>query len=326
MDRREVIGWVSFGAIVWTIPVLAQSGSVAKIGFLGNSTAALEGNLVAPFLEGLREQGYVEGRDVVLEYRWAEGDYSRFPALVAELLAAKVDVIVTAGTPSAEAVKNATKVTPCVMVAVGDPIGNGLVTSLARPGGNLTGFSSIAPDLEGKRLALLREVTPKLRKVTVLWNPANPFSVASERHVRAAARTLRIDLRFVAIRASDEVAGALAAITAEQPDALMFLADRVLLHERRRLMDFAAEHKLPGIYPYREMVEAGGLMSYGPSYADLHRRAAIYVAKILRGAKPAELPVEEPSKFEFVFNLRAANALGIEPAAALLARVDEVIE
>jgi len=326
MDRREVIGWVSFGAVLWTLPVLAQSGRVAKIGFLGNSTAALEGNLVAPFLEGLREQGYVEGRDVVLEYRWAEGDYSRFPALVAELLAAKVDVIVTAGTPSAEAVKNATKVTPCVMVAVGDPIGNGLVTSLARPGGNLTGFSSVAPDLEGKRLALLREVTPKLRKLAVIWNPANPFSVASERNVRAAAKTLKIDVRFVAIRASNEVTGALAAIAAERPDALVAVADRVLLHERQRLMDFATAHKLPGIYPYREMVEAGGLMSYGPSYADLHRRAAIYVAKILRGANPAELPVEEPSKFELVLNLRAANALGLEPAASLLARVDEVIE
>jgi putative ABC transport system substrate-binding protein len=325
MNRREVLALL-VGSAALVTAADAQPQRVAKIGFLGNSTATLEANLVEPFRQGLRDLGYVEGRDIVIQYRWAEGNYSRLPALAEELIAAGVDVIVTAGTPAANAVAKATKTIPCVMVAVGDPVGTGLVASLTRPGGNMTGFSSIAPELEGKRLALLRELLPHLSRLGVIWNPTNTFHVVSERQVRAAAKVLGIEVRFVEVRASEDVRSALASIAADRPDALLVLADRVFLHERQPLIDFSIQNKLPGIYAYRELVEAGGLMSYGPSYADLHRRAATYVAKILRGAKPADLPVEEPSKFEFVFNLKAAKTLGIEPAPSLLARADEVIE
>jgi putative tryptophan/tyrosine transport system substrate-binding protein len=326
MNRREVVAGLAISGSLAALPSYGQLSNRAKIGFLGNSTAALEANLVDPFKQGLRDQGLVEGRDFVIEYRWAEGDYSRFGDLVAELIVAGVDVIVTAGTPSALAVAKATKTIPCIMVAVGDPVSVGLVESLARPGGNLTGFSSIAPDLEGKRLALLREVAPGLSRLAVIWNPSNEFHLVSERQIRAAAEILKIDVRFVELRTKESVASALASIAAERPDALLILADRVFLHERQRLMDFSIQHKLPGIYAYRELVEAGGLMSYGPSYSDLHRRAASYVAKILKGAKPAELPVEEPSKFELVFNLKAAKVMGVDAPISLLARADEVIE
>ena len=336
MRRREFI--IGLGSAAAWQPLLAatalfsttsaygQFNRVARIGFLGNSTAALEKNLIEPFRDGLRDVGLVEGRDIVIEYRWAEGDYSRFPALVAELIAVGVEVIVTAGTPSAIVVANATKTIPCVMVAVGDPVGVGLVASLARPGGNLTGFSSIAPELEGKRLALLKELAPSVTKLVVLWNPSNPFHLVSEQQIRAAAQMLRIQVQFVALRASEDVDDALASIAADRPEALLVLADRVFLHERERLISFSLQHRLPGVYAYRELVEAGGLMSYGPSYADLHRRAAMYVGKILRGAKPADLPIEEPSKFEFILNLKTANALGLTVSETLSARADEVIE
>ena len=297
-----------------------------RIGFLGNSTAALEANLVQPFRDGLRAHGYAEGRNVLIEYRWADGKYDRFPALIAELLAAKVDVIVTAGTPAALAVKQATSTVPLVMVAVGDPVGTDIVSSLARPGGNITGLSSIAPDLEGKRLELLREVMPKLSHVAIFFNPENPFHAVSMKHAHAAAETLGIRLERLDVRSSEELDRAFAAIVKERPDALLILADRVFLHNRDRMMGFAAEHRLPSVNAYREVVEAGGLMSYGPSYEDMHRRAAEYVDKILKGAKPGDLPIEQPTKFTLIINLKAAKVLGLDVPPLLLARADEVIE
>jgi putative ABC transport system substrate-binding protein len=326
MRRRHFLA-VLGAAAAWPRGAHAQQpAKPRRIGFLGNSTAALEANLVTPFREGLRELGYVEGRDIAIEYRWAEGRYERFPGLVSELIAQGVEVIVTTGTPAAFAVKNATASTPCVMVAVGDPVGTGLVTSLARPGGNMTGLTSIAPDLEGKRLGLLREVIPTLAHFAVLWNPANPFHVSSEREVRAAAQLLRMKVKSLPARSSDELEEAFASIGRERPDALVVLADRIFLHNRARIMDFAAEQRLPGVYAYRELVEAGGLMSYGPNYAHMHRRAAIYVDKILKGASPAGLPVEQPTTFELVINLHTAKALGLEIPPSVLARADEVIE
>jgi len=303
-----------------------QSGKVARIGFLGNSTAALEANLVGPFREGLRDLGYDEGRNILIEYRWAEGKYERFPALLAELIALKVEVIVSAGTPAALAVKKATTSIPFVMVAVGDPIGTGLVASLARPGGNITGLTSIAAELEGKRLELLREVIPKLSYIAVLWNPASPFSVVAEKEVQAAAQVLRMRVQSLGVRAPEELEDAFAAIVRERPGALLVLADRVFLHNRTRIVDFEAKHCLPGVYAYRELVEAGGLMSFGPSYAGMHRRAAAYVDKILKGAKPAELPVEQPATFELVINLKAAKALGLTIPQAVLFRATELIQ
>jgi putative ABC transport system substrate-binding protein len=327
MRRREFIAVLAGSAATWPLAVQAQQvGRTPRIGFLGNSTAALEANLVGPFRDGLREHGYEEGRNTVIEYRWAEGKYERFPALVAELLAAKVDVIVTAGTPATLAVKNATTSVPLVMVAVGDPVGTGITQSLARPGGNITGLSSIAPDLEGKRLELLREVVPKLAYVGMFFNPSNLFHTVSMQNAHTAAEALRIKLLPLTVRLSQDLDGAFAIIVKEKPDALLVLADRVFLHERKRMMDFALQHRLPNANAHKEMVEAGGLMSYGPSYEDMHRRAADYVDKILKGAKPGDLPIQQPTKFDLKVNLKAAKALGLTVPPKLLFTADEVIE
>jgi putative ABC transport system substrate-binding protein len=327
-NRRKLIVALGAGALAAPFASFAQQqpAKVARIGFLGNSTAALEANLIGPFREGLRDLGYVEGRNIVIEYRWAEGKYERFPALIAELIAQKVDVIVTAGTPATLAVKKATTSVPLVMVAVGDPVGAGIVASLGRPGGNITGLSSIAPELEGKRLELLREVSPKLSHVAVFWNPVNAFHMSAMKQVRAAAQAMRINVLPLAVGKAEELEGAFAAIVKERPDALFILADRIFLHNRARMMDFAAKNRLPSVNAYRELVEVGGLMSFGPSYAGMHRRAATYVDKILKGAKPADLPVEQPATFELVINLKAAKALGIKIPNSILLRADEVIQ
>jgi len=327
MRRRKFITLLGGAAAGWPLAAPAQQqAKVPQIGFLGNSTAALEADLVGPFRDGLRDLGYEEGRNIVIEYRWAEGKYDRFPALIAELIALKVDVIVTAGTPAALAVKTATTSIPLVMVAVGDPVGTGLVASFARPGGNNTGLTSLAPELEGKRLELLREVVPKLSYIAVLWNPANAYMVTTEKEVQAAAKVLHMKVLSLGVRTPEELDTALATVLKEQPGALNVLADRLFLHNRARIVDFAAQHLLPGVHAYRELVVAGGLMSYGPSYADMHRRAAIYVDKILKGAKPADLPVQAPTKFELVINLKTAKALGLAVPPTLVALADEVIE
>jgi len=325
MDRRQLLV-VLGGALAAPFAVRAQQQSVYRIGFLGNSTAALEANLVGPFREGLRDLGYVEGGNIVIEYRWAEGKYERFPELIAELVALNVEIIVTAGTPAALAVKRAMVRIPLVMAAVGDPVGAGLVESLARPGGNFTGLTAIAPDLEGKRLELLREIVPKVSRVSFLLNPENALTVASEKQARAAAKVLRVDVQFVEVREDSHFDQAFDKIAKERPDAFIVLADRVFLHNRARIVDFAARNRVPAVYPYRELVEAGGLMSFGPNYADMHRRAATYVDKILKGAKPGNLPVEQPTKFELIINLKPAKALGLTIPQSLVLRADEVIQ
>jgi putative ABC transport system substrate-binding protein len=302
------------------------TGKVHRIGFLGNSTAALEANLVGPFREGLRDLGYVEGRNIVIEYRWAEGDYKRFAKLVAELLAVPVDIIVTAGTPAAQAVLAASKTIPLVMVAVGDPVGTHLVASLAHPGGNATGLTSIAPDLEGKRLELLSRVTPALSRIAVLWNPDNAFHIGAERQVHEAAGVLHLDVLSVRVRTAADFDAAFDAVTAGNVGAMTVLADRVFLHNRLRIVEFAERRRMPAVYAYRELVDAGGLMSFGPDYADMHRHAATYVDKILKGAKPADLPIEQPRRFNLVVNMRTARALGIIVPRDLLIRASEVIE
>ena len=328
MNIREagLIVTLSLGILVAPLLTHAQQkGKMYRIGFLGNSTAALEANLVGPFREGLRDLGYEEGQNVVIEYRWAEGKYERLPTLIAELIARKVDVIVTAGTPGTQAVKKATTSVPLVMVAVGDPVGTGIVASLNRPGGNITGLTSISPELEGKRLELLREVIPKLSHVAILWNPVNAYHVIEMKEAQSAASTLRMRVLSLAVGTPEELDGAFAAIDRERVGALLVLADRMFLHHRTRIMNFAAQHRLPGVYAYRELVEAGGLMSFGPSYAGMHRRAATYVDKILKGAKSADLPVERPMKFELVVNLKAAKQIGLTIPPNVLARADRVI-
>ncbi len=256
---------------------------------------------------------------------WAEGQYERFPVLIAELLEQKVEVIVTAGTPATQAVKKATTSVPLVMVAVGDPVATGIVASLGRPGGNITGLTSISEDLEGKRLELLREVLPTISRVTVLWNPDNQTLVAELREIRAAAQVLRMTVQALEVRNPGELEETYKAIIRARPGALLVMADRFFLHNRQRLMDFATRQRLPGVYAYRELVEAGGLMSFGPSYPGMHRRAAYFVDKILKGAKPADLPVERPTKFELVVNLKAATALGLTIPQSILVRADQVI-
>jgi putative ABC transport system substrate-binding protein len=296
-----------------------------RIGFLGNTTEALEANLVGPFREGLREFGHVEGRDILIEYRWLEGRYDRLPALIGELLGAKVDVIVTAGTPATLAVKKATTSVPLVMIAVGDPVGTGVVPSLSRPGGNITGVTSISTEMDGKRLELLREVAPHVSHVAVLWNAASPLQVLAEKQTQAAARALHVKVLSLGVQTLPEIQGAFATIARERPGALLVLADRLFLQHRALIMDFAAQQRLPGVHAYRELVEAGGLMSFGPSYEDMHRRAAYFVDRILKGAKPADLPVERPAKFDLVINLKAAKALGLTIPQSVLLRATELI-
>jgi putative ABC transport system substrate-binding protein len=327
MKRWDFIILLVGTAVAWPLDVYAQeTGKFPRVGYLGNSTAALEANLVGPFRDGLRELGYEEGRNILVEYRWAEGKYDRFPALIAELLAQKVDVIVTAGTPATLALKEATATLPLVMVAVGDPVGTRIVASLARPGGNITGLTSISPELEAKRLELLKEVVPDLKHFAVLWNPSNAYQVNSENEIRAVALILGLKMLSLGVSSMEEIENAFARIVKERPDALLVLADRLFLHNRTRIMDFALRNRLPGVHAYRELVEAGGLMSFGPSYADMHRRAASYVDRILKGSKPADLPVEIPAKFELVLNLKAAKAMGLNIPPTLIVRADEVIE
>jgi putative tryptophan/tyrosine transport system substrate-binding protein len=309
-----------------SLPAEAQQRTkIPRIGFLGNSTAALEANLIGPFREGLRDFGYVEGKNIVIEWRWAEGKYERFPALIAELIASKVDLIVTAGTPATIALKKATTTLPLVMIAVGDPVGTGLIASLAHPGGNLTGLTSISPELDGKRLELLREVVPKISHVAVLWNPTSPLQVVAERETQAAAQAMRIKVLSLGVQAQEQFDDAFATIRRKRPGALLVLADRLFLHHRARIMDFATKQRLPGVHAYVELVEAGGLMSYGPSYAGMHRRAAYFVDRILKGTKPVDLPVEAPAKFELVVNLKAAKQIGVTIPPNVVYRADRVI-
>ena len=326
ISRRAFIGGLASTVVMISCIVTAAAGKTPRIGFLGNSTAALEANLIRPWREGLRDFGYVEGQNVAVEYRWAEGRYERFPALIAELLALKVDVIVTAGTPAAQAVKRATSTIPLVMIAVGDPVSTGLVSSLGRPGGNATGLVSIAPDLEGKRLQLLQEIVPNLTLVALLTNPANPFHVGSEQQLRSAATAMHVKAQSFAVRNESEFDAAFEAMMRQRPGAMIMLADRLFLHHRKRIVDFALKHRLPAVYAYQELVEAGGLMSFGPSYPGMHRRAAYFVDRIVKGASPSELPMEQPSQFELMINVKTARALGLTIPPSLLLRADRVIE
>jgi putative ABC transport system substrate-binding protein len=265
MRRRKFVTLLGGMVAAWPFAARAQrAGKIPQVGFLGNSTAALEANLIGPFREGLRAHGYEEGRNVEIVFRWAEGSYERFPALIAELIAVNVDVIVTAGTPAMLAVKKATSTVPVVMAAVGDPVGTGIVSNLARPGGNITGLSAIAPDLEGKRLELLREVVPHLAQVAFFLNPANEFHTASMRQALPAAQALNIKLHPLEVSKSEDLDAAFASIVKEKPDGLLILADRIFLHNRQRMMEFATEHRLPSVNAYRELGRTTGRCTGAP--------------------------------------------------------------
>jgi putative tryptophan/tyrosine transport system substrate-binding protein len=326
MDKRSITFAVSALLFALCIGAEAQQAKVARIGFLGNSTSELEANLIGPFREGLRELGYIEGKNIAIEWRWAEGKYERFPGLIAELIGSKAELIVTAGTPASLAVKKATTTIPLVMIAVGDPVGSGLIASLAHSGGNVTGLTSISPELDGKRLELLREVVPNISHVAVMWNPTSPLQVVAEKATRAAAQPMGIRILSLGVHADEQFDHAFATIRKEKPGALLVLADRLFLHNRARMMEFAIHNRLPGVHAYVELVEGGGLMSYGPSYSGMHKRAAYYVDKILKGTNPADLPIEAPAKFELVVNIKAAKQIGVSIPPSVLYRADRVIK
>jgi putative tryptophan/tyrosine transport system substrate-binding protein len=328
IDRRTFLAGT--GAVLLVAPIVVEAqlaGKVWRIAYLGNSSAVLESELIAAFRQGLRDLNYVEGQNVVIEFRWAEGQYDRFPTFVAEAIQAKVDVIVTAGTPAALAAKEGTRTIPIVMAVIGDPIAAGVVSSLARPGGNITGSASMTPDIDGKRLELLKQLVPRASRVAVLWNPTNPNNVARLKSMQAAAQTLRLTLEPVVGAAdSQQLEKVFGAIVAARAEALTMESDRALLAQRARIVDFAAKRRLPALYAYREFVEGGGLAGYAPSYPVMFRRAAGYVDKILKGTKPGDLPIEQPTQFELVINLKTAKALGLTIPPSLLQRADAVIQ
>ena len=300
-----------------------QPSKVFRIGVLATARAPLS----EAFLQGLRELGYVEGQNIIIEWRFSEGRAEQLPVLAAELVRLKVDLIVASGTPAALPAKNATRTIPIVMLAVGDPVGSGLIASLARPGGNITGLTLLAGmEIVGKHLELLKEAVPKISRVAVLLNPANQSHVLRLREVEVAGRSLGVQLQVLEARGPEEFDGAFAAMTRERAGALFVFADPVFLRDRTRLADLAAKRRLPAVYELKEHAEAGGLMAYGASLPHMWRRAATYVDKILKGAKPADLPVEQPTKLELVINLKTAKALGLTIPPSILVRADQLIE
>ena len=302
-----------------------QTGKVPRIGILAMLTSSKHPFFDA-FRQGLREQGYVEGQTIALEYRSAHGRAERFPALAADLVRIKADVIVTESTPAALAAKHATQTIPIVMAAGGDPVKQGLVASLSRPGGNITGLTLFTLELSGKRLQLLREVVPTTTLVAVIWNSANRASQDYLNETEATARSLSLQLQTVEVRSPADLEAAFKSVTDARPNAFMSLPDGMLVDNRKRLAEFSVKSRLPAIFPEREFAEAGGLMTYGPNTASNFYRAATYVDKILKGAKPADLPIEQPTKFELVINLKTATALGLTIPPSLLLRADQVIE
>jgi putative ABC transport system substrate-binding protein len=328
MHRRKFITLLGGAAAGWPLAAGAQQTvRKARIGFLGPSSLSLERRLVDTFRQKLHELGHVEGENLTIEYRWAEGRDDRLPDLAAELVRLEPHVIVTTGTPGTLAAKRATSSIPIVFASAGDPVRTGLVASFSRPGGNVTGFTISGPELEGKRVQLLNEMVPRLSRVALLWNPANPALFDFFQQTRAAAAALGLTLQPVAeVRRVEDFKHALTAIASAQPHAMIVMVDRFLLAHRAQIVNFAASNRLPSSYGYRAYVEAGGLMSYAPSDIDQFRRTAVNVEKILQGAKPADLPVEEPTNFELVINLKTARALGLTISASFLARASEVIE
>jgi putative ABC transport system substrate-binding protein len=321
MNRRTLISLIGGATAAWPLAARAQQpGKLPTIGFLGTSASAW-GPWTAAFVQRLRELGWIEGRTVAIEYRWGEGRAERYAEIAVEFVRLKVDVIV-AGGAGGPALKHATSDIPIVMAIANDLVGSGLVESLARPGGNITGLSLIAPDLAGKRLEILREILPRFRRLAIL---SNPIAASEVRELQAVARTLGLEVNTVEVRGPEDLAPAIEPLKG-RADALYLCADALTNTNRVRINTLALAERLPTVSSVRSYIKAGGLMSYGPSYPDLFRRTGDYVDKILRGAKPADLPVEQPTKFELVINLKTAKTLGLEIPSKLLALADEVIE
>jgi putative ABC transport system substrate-binding protein len=310
-----------------TVPLAAVAqppGKIYRIGFL--STDPPPAPRWEALLDGLRERGYREGRNLVFERRFSAGNAERFPEFVAEMVQLRVDLIIVTTTPAALTAKHATQTIPIVMPTALDPVGAGLVESLARPGGNITGLSAFAPELSGKRLELLQEVVPGMTRVAVLWNAANPANASAWQETQAAARALGLRLQSQEVRGSQDLEGAFALTAQARPEALLVLGDSLINMYRPQIAEFATQQHLPSVFASREWVVAGGLMSYGASLPDLYRRAATYVDKILKGTKPADLPVEQPMTFELVINLKTAEVLGLTIPPSVRFRADEVIQ
>jgi len=326
MRRREFLTLMGGAALAWPLAVRAQrTDKLPTIGFFGPTTASVENQWLAAFVQRLRELGWMEGRNVAIEVRWAEGRSERFTEIADELVRLKVDVIVTYATPPVLAAKQATSVIPIVFASAGDPVVNGLVASLARPGGNVTGLSNQQSDTSTKRLELLREVVPKLGRLAILANVGNRAVVLDVREVQAAASALGLEAVTFEIRRAEDIAPAFDAFTGHV-HALYVAGDPLVNTNRIRINSLALGVRLPTMHGYREYVEAGGLMSYGPNIPNQYRRAADFVDKILRGAKPGDIPVEQPTKFDLVINLTTAKALGLTIPSGVLARADELIE
>jgi putative ABC transport system substrate-binding protein len=325
MRRREFIALLAGSTAAWPLAARAQAAKMPMIGFMGSGTQAAQSQWTSAFLDRLRELGWTDGRNIAIEYRWAEGRNERFAEIADELVRLKVDVIVTHNTPGSLAAKKATSVIPIVFATAGDPVGTGIVASLARPGGNITGLSAQAPDAVERRLELLREVVPGLRRLAVLSDVDSPLTVLETSEVQKAARRLAIEVAAFGIRRDQDIAGAFEAFR-DRAEALYVTANPISFTNRIRINTFALAARLPTMYVVREYVEAGGLMSYGPNWPSMWRRAADLVDKILRGAKPADIPVEQPTRFDLVLNLTTAKALGLKIPDKLLALANEVIE
>jgi putative ABC transport system substrate-binding protein len=327
MKRREFISLLAGAAAAWPLAARAQQQpKVPRIGFLGAVTPEDFPHLENAFREGLQEAGYVEGRNLVIEYRWAEGKAELLPELAAELVQLKVDAIFCITSAAARAAKTATTTIPVVFVGVSDPVKYGLVAKLAQPGGNMTGLGHFTPELNGKRLELIKEVVPGLANVAVLWNTGNESHEEQLKDLAGPARTLGMQLHPVGVDKPEEFEGAFQALAQERPGALMVLASSLTHRHLRQIADLAVKHKLPSIMEFSEFTDAGGLLMLGPTWAGMFRRGGALMGKILKGAKPAELPVEQPTRFALFINMKTAKAIGVDIPPTLLARADEVIE
>jgi ABC-type uncharacterized transport system substrate-binding protein len=330
--RIQNLKWPGIFAIALTfvfgvaVAQAQQPSKIIRLGYLAVTSPSTEKSRVAAFRQGVRELGYVEGKNIVIEWRYAEGKLDRLKELAAELVRLKVDVIVTGGSTSTRSAKEATNTIPIVMAQDPDPVGNGFVASLARPGGNITGLATLAPELSGKLLELLKEIVPRLSRVAVLGTSTNPGTAQVLKEMELPAGALRVQIQYLDVLSSKDIETAFRTASKGRADAVLVLVGPVLFSQRTQVAELAAKSRLPAIYYRQEFVEAGGLMTYGVSFTDLDRRAATYVDKILKGAKPADLPVEQPQKFEFIVNLKAANQIGLTIPPNVLARADKVIK